>query len=115
MDSRIRLVSLFFLIAFSAVIFRLFFWQIIKANELIEKAKFQYQHTSEIVAPRGQILADDNSYLAGTVEGWMVYVYKPELKENLEDVVNRLSPIIAAYRNSMEDNKVQVDVVKITC
>lgn len=42
----------------------------------------------------------------------MVYVYKPELKENLEDVVNRLSPIIAAYRNSMEDNKVQVDVVK---
>ncbi|QLG69483.1 MAG: Cell division protein FtsI [Peptidoglycan synthetase] [Candidatus Woesebacteria bacterium] len=102
MDSRIRIISIFFWLSFLAIILRLFFWQVIKARDLQERAKGQYQHQTEVSAPRGQILADDGSYLAGTTEGWLVYAYKPEVKESFEKIASSLVPFLVSKENEGE-------------
>jgi len=102
MDSRIRIISIFFWLSFLAIILRLFFWQVIKARDLQERAKGQYQHQTEVSAPRGQILADDGSYLAATTEGWLVYAYKPEVKESFERIASSLAPFLVSKENEGE-------------
>ena len=102
MDSRIRIISIFFWLSFLAIILRLFFWQVVKARDLQERAKGQYQHQTEVSAPRGQILADDGSYLAGTTEGWLVYAYKPEVKESFEKIASSLAPFLVSKENEGE-------------
>lgn len=102
MDSRIRIISIFFWFSFLAIILRLFFWQVIKARDLQERAKGQYQHQTEVSAPRGQILADDGSYLAATTEGWLVYAYKPEVKESFEKIASSLAPFLVSKENEGE-------------
>lgn len=102
MDSRIRIVVFFFFASFLAILARLFFWQVIKAHKLVERAKEQYEHKTEITASRGQILADDGSYLAATNEGWLVYAYKPEIKDNFETIASRLAPFLVSKNDEGE-------------
>jgi len=92
MQTRIKLVSLGFLIGFLLIVGRLFFWQILRGAELSEQARRQYQFGQTLKAPRGRILATDGSPLSGRSEAWLVYAALDELDKSSKDIAEKLAP-----------------------
>ena len=88
MIKRQKLLSTVFLLAFVILVVRLFYWQVIKAKELSEQARRQYQVGAQIQAPRGNILASDETWLAGKVEGWVLYASIPHIKLDGKRIIN---------------------------
>lgn len=92
MVSRDRLVGVLFTVAFIMLVARLFWWQVIKASELGKSAQSQYSDQRRIHAGRGDILAQDLTWLAGSNEVWLVYADLPNIKESPRRVANQLAP-----------------------
>ena len=93
MSKRLTLIFLFLALGFFLVIFRLFYWQVIKAKYLSSQARQQYKSERKISASRGNILASDESTLAARKQAWLVYASLPDLKENIEDLAQKLAPL----------------------
>lgn len=93
MDKRIVLSYIIFLMLFAGLITRLFYWQVIKADELRLDAKRQYQLGKTIQAPRGSILASDGSFFAGRSIGWLAFAELPKLTQEKEKVSDMLAPL----------------------
>ena len=89
---RIKLLSIFFLLAFMGVIARLFYWQIIKSEDLSAQASEQYQASNVIQAPRGNIFASDGTWLAARTTSYLVYAALPEIKGNKQQIADKLAP-----------------------
>lgn len=102
METRIKLVYLGFILAFLAVILRLFYWQVIKAKELANQARKQYQIGQSLLAPRGNIISDDGSLLVGKQDGWLVYAYLPEISLEKDEIADLLAPF---FIESIEGEK----------
>ena len=105
MHARLTLISIAFLLAFLALIARLFFWQIIQGRVLSAQARDQYQQGATLLAPRGSILASDGSWLAARVEGWLVFAEAPKLKQDISEIADKLAPFF------VEDSSDQQSVV----
>jgi cell division protein FtsI (penicillin-binding protein 3) len=93
MFTRIKVVGFSFLILFSLLLVRLFYWQVYKSEELSVQARKQYQTGYELSAPRGEILASDSSWLAATQEAWLVYASLPDVTMSHKDVAEKLAPL----------------------
>ncbi len=91
MDLRIRLVGVTFLIFVLIIIVRLFFWQIVRGEKLAKLGRSQIEKDNFSLIKRGNILADDSSLLAASVNGWLVYAYLPEVEDNLQSLSSRLA------------------------
>lgn len=89
---RFKIVSLLFIISFVAILIKLFNWQIVKSKDLSNQARSQYQSGELLAASRGNILANDGTWLAARVEGWRVFAQIPQLKESNEELANKLAP-----------------------
>jgi len=76
---RLNLLGGIFLIGFILIGVRLFYWQIIKGEQLAKSAELQHRGGNSILAPRGEILANDISHLAARGESWLVF-FEPKLK-----------------------------------
>jgi cell division protein FtsI/penicillin-binding protein 2 len=109
METRIRLVSLFFLIGYVLLSGRLFFWQVIKGKELSAKAREQYQIGKSISAPRGNILAKDATWLAARGEAWQVYASLPDLHESPRRIADKLAPFFVEDPDDREQLLIEVD------
>lgn len=95
MLTRLRLFSAIFLIFFVFLLARLFYWQIVKGKQLSAEAQSQYQKSEKVIAPRGNILSSDGSYLAAQDEAYLVYAYVPEMEEDINDIADKLAPLLA--------------------
>jgi len=78
-----------------ALLGRLFFWQVIKGKSLAAQAQAQHLEGQNITANRGNILADDESWLAASYETWVVYASGPELTQSAREIANKLAPFLA--------------------
>jgi cell division protein FtsI/penicillin-binding protein 2 len=103
MEGRVRFIFIFLTLAFIGVIVRLFYWQVIKAKELSEAAKKQYQIGKKITAPRGNILASDGSWLAGRVNGFLTYAYLPDVEEQPKNIAEKLAPLFLPENTERKD------------
>ncbi|MBX4206163.1 hypothetical protein KW795_03115, partial [Candidatus Microgenomates bacterium] len=97
MKTRLTLFTIFFLFGISALLFRLFFWQIVKSSDLTDQARYQHQNGQRIVAERGNILSSDGSLLAASTQTWLVFVQKSEITESTKTIANKLAPLIVDY------------------
>lgn len=91
----IRLISIavFFLLIFTVILVRLFYWQIIKGNELFAASENQHFITLALPAERGEILSSDKSPLVTNQTVYEMYVDLRNIeggKNNLIDKVSRL-------------------------
>ena len=109
METRIRFVSLFFLIGYVLLSGRLFFWQVIKGKELSARAREQYQIGKSLAAPRGNILAKDATWLAARGEAWQVYASLPDLHESPRKIADKLAPFFIEDPGDREQLLVEVD------
>jgi len=103
MGSRLKITFALFMFVFTVIIARLFYWQIIKGKDLSNDARRQYQLGKEVRAKRGNILSNDESWLAGSVSGWLIYASIPEVK-NIESTADKLAPFLVEKDISDEDN-----------
>jgi len=92
MRSRVRIVSVAFIVAFIALIARLFFWQVIRGKALSAEARGQYQVGRTIVASRGNILARDGTWLVASGEAWLTYAALDEINEKPQKIADQLAP-----------------------
>jgi len=109
METRIRFVSLFFLIGYILLSGRLFFWQVIKGKELSARAREQYQIGKSLAAPRGNILAKDATWLAARGEAWQVYASLPDLHESPRKIADKLAPFFVEDPGDREQLLIEVD------
>lgn len=76
--SRIKVIQVVFVFSLVLIVLRLFYWQIIKSDELSALADSQRITSREVVAPRGDILFSDGSILASSEPVFSVFA-QPKL------------------------------------
>ncbi|MBU0998567.1 penicillin-binding protein 2 [Patescibacteria group bacterium] len=94
MQKRILFLRFGVIAVFIAIISRLFYWQIIQAKVLSKQAKSQHELGQDIQAPRGNILANDGSWLAAKEDAYILYAEIPNLKESTKTVANKIAPFL---------------------
>ncbi|MBI4153396.1 penicillin-binding protein 2, partial [Candidatus Woesebacteria bacterium] len=109
MNTRLKIVTLFLLMAFLALAAKLFFWQIIKSKDLSAQARSQYQSGKLLSAPRGNILAKDGTWLAARGEAFRVYAELPHLTHSPKKIAEALAPFFAPDPNDRQSLLTEID------
>ncbi|HOZ80624.1 MAG TPA: penicillin-binding protein 2 [Candidatus Woesebacteria bacterium] len=78
---RIKSVKVTIVVCFFAIIFRMFYWQIIKFDTINLQATNQLIKPSIKTGQKGNIYFQDNSLLAGNELYYQLSLYKPEIKD----------------------------------
>jgi cell division protein FtsI/penicillin-binding protein 2 len=94
MATRIKLLSILFLVSFIALTARLFYWQIVKGGSLSQEARYQYRVGEVIAAPRGDILAPDGTYWVLGGEAWQVYINPQKITASPQSVAQKLYSLL---------------------
>lgn len=91
---RFKFVFLVFMLLFASLIARLFYWQVVKGQELKTQASYQYKGNKTLTAPRGNIYANDGTWLAVMRTNWLLFAELPQLSESSTQVANKLAPLL---------------------
>lgn len=78
---RYRIVLLFFTLIFGVIVIRLFYWQVVKADELFKLGKFQYGDSIKIEPIRGEIETSDGFPIAANKISYLLYGNPKEIKD----------------------------------
>ncbi|MDP3733488.1 MAG: hypothetical protein Q8Q91_02990, partial [Candidatus Daviesbacteria bacterium] len=70
---RIYLIKIFFLLFFSSILARLFYWQVVKADFLQAKGENQHFKDTAVEAERGKIFFSDKAILASSNPAFSLY------------------------------------------
>lgn len=108
-QQRVKILSLAIFFTFIALTGRLFYWQIIKGPELREKAKSQTYKLEKITPQRGQIYSSDNFPLVLNQISYQISIYKPNLKEDINNVIDKINTV---YPQFITDNQKNIDNFK---
>jgi len=103
---RINLLLIFFILFGGLVGYKLFYWQVLKSEELAAAAERQHWISFEIPAKRGDILAADGFPLATSEEAFLVFASIPDLKEKPEVIASKIAPLIAGDEDIAETEQV---------
>lgn len=94
MRVRIKLFSALFFVAFILLIIRLFNWQILRGKQLSIQARAQYQKNQVLVAPRGDILAQDGSIIVASDDAYLVFAYLPHVTSDISAIADKLALLL---------------------
>lgn len=111
MLTRTRLFFIAIALCFSVLVVRLFYWQVIKGKELSEEARGQYQRGFTVGATRGDILANDESWLAGSSPAWLLYAEVSKLENTHQEIADKLGPLLVES-TERKDLLVEIDRLK---
>lgn len=81
MSWRYRFTLLFFLILFSLIISRLFYWQVVRAEELASLGQAQYDAQVTMTATRGEIKTSDEYAIAANKLSYLVFANPKQVKD----------------------------------
>jgi cell division protein FtsI/penicillin-binding protein 2 len=112
MKIRVRIFLITFIFAYMLLAGRLFYWQIIKGKELSSEARGQYQTDYEIIASRGEIMAEGYSWLTASVRAWRVYADIPNLRDDTDIMAEKLAPLFIEDKNDRKALLVEIDRLK---
>lgn len=93
--SRAKLLAVLFTAFSFLVLFRLFSWQVLRADTLRSVGLSQQKSYLPITASRGSILASDGFPLASSSLGWLVWASLPDVKDP-KTTAYKLAPLFAA-------------------
>ncbi len=110
---RTNAVFLFFLFAFSFVIFRLFNIQVLDHLRYRALAEDQYSDQSTIPAKRGDILSSDGYVLAGTKNHYLLFAEPLKIKDPYQ-MANDLAEIMveSRFEEQKENNDTDLKITK---
>jgi len=93
-QTRFKLILWAFILVFLVIISRLFYWQIIRGDELAALAQKQYNFVYKVTSKRGGIYFADKSPLVINQPGFLLYTNPKEI-EDKKMFAKLLSPVIA--------------------
>jgi stage V sporulation protein D (sporulation-specific penicillin-binding protein) len=93
MNWRYRAGLIFFIIIFSLIIGRLFYWQVVRAQELTDLGRAQYGRRVLQTASRGEIKTSDGFSVVANKLTYLLFV-NPKEVENSKLLAKKLSPIL---------------------
>lgn len=102
---RIQIITVAVAVFFALIVARLFYWQVVKGKELSAGARAQHVDSEILGGKRGNILASDSSWLAGTQVAWTLEVDKTKLDVSPSALAYQLSDILT----SQSDDKSRKD------
>ena len=117
---RLLFLNLFFSFIGFLLLTKLFYWQILASDRLINLASLQQQTTIEIAAKRGEILASDGSFLVANQPAYFSYIKRNQDKPIPSDLSKTLAPIVfssitvTATPSSILSNKEKEILIKKT-
>jgi len=94
MSFKIRILFIFFILLFSALAVRLFYWQVVKGSSLADQAKNQHSTSTVTAAPRGNILASDGTPWVARIPAWNIWANPRSLGSTASEVSGKLAPIL---------------------
>lgn len=77
---RYRVIFIILILAFLAVLSRLFYWQVVKAENLSKLGQSQYERSIGNLAERGEIKTSDNFPVATNKISYLVYANPKQIK-----------------------------------
>lgn len=83
----------FFVFGFAMVVVRLFYWQIIKSDELRQKAAAQHFVEFDLPATRGEILDGKGSAFVLNQPAYLIYA-EPRVIKNIPQFVNKVALVL---------------------
>ena len=93
MTWRYRFTFLLFLASFGLIASRLFFWQVVKAEELSQTAQSQYGMFVKIIPKRGEIKTSDGFPIVANKISYLIYANPKQIKDK-KRTAEILSPIL---------------------
>lgn len=101
---RIIFIKIFFFFCLSAISTRLFYWQVVKAQELQAQAEKQYYKDVKVSPLRGKILYSDNFILASTNPIFSVFANPKVLSDEQKiSVSKRTAKILSKDESEIPD------------
>ncbi|MBP9719145.1 MAG: penicillin-binding protein 2 [Candidatus Levybacteria bacterium] len=100
MSYRIKIAFFGLLFGFSLVILRLFYWQVVKADELSAMGKSQYGSSITISSERGDIKTSDGFPIATNKISYLVFANPKEIKEK-DTFSQNISPLLEVDKASI--------------
>lgn len=94
MDTRFKIIQIAFIAVFCMLLTRLYYWQVVRADELTSDASSQHIAGKRLNAYRGNILASDGSWLVANDDRWVLFAYRPDLTDSPRDIAKRLTPYL---------------------
>jgi len=93
-SARLRLVLIGLLGSALLITIRLFYWQVLAADDLVELAQSQHLSQIQIPAVRGKIITSDNFDLVGNQPAFLSFAYLPDLETDSQTIAQKLAPIV---------------------
>ncbi|MBI4040021.1 penicillin-binding protein 2 [Candidatus Daviesbacteria bacterium] len=109
---RIQFLKVLFIFILLAIVIRLFYWQVIRSDDLSAMAEGQHLRSITIDAPRGSILASDGSLLASNKPAFLLYGL-PKVIKDKEAVVNALVQILPIGATNVDDQITKDEKLKL--
>ena len=97
-NPRSKILSIALTFCFVVVSFRFFYWQILKAPELKEKAKSQTYKLEKISPERGKIYSSDNFPLVLNQTTYQLSLYKPNFKDDLDKILDQIEQAHPSFK-----------------
>lgn len=91
---RLRIISLFFSFAGLMLISRLFYWQVMASDQLLNLAQSQQQTILAVSANRGEIIFNDASLLVANQPAYLAYLVTKDHLFESKALAEKLAPIL---------------------
>lgn len=93
MSWRYRVILVFFLLIFGVIVSRLFYWQVVRAQELSSIGQAQYDRQITTLAQRGEIKTSDGFAIAANKLSYLIYA-NPKVVADKDDVAEDLEKLL---------------------
>src|ERR1035438_9732537 len=105
--ARFWVISLFFLLWTLTICFRLFWLQVVRHKEFVERAQKQQQRTFEVAARRGVLYDRNLRELAMTVQADSIYAVPNEIDDN-QAAAHELAALVHSDPEDAETTEDQI-------
>lgn len=109
MNRRIRTLFTTFLLLITAIVVKLFYWQIVSAGDLERQATEQHTTLHTISTRRGEIITADNFPLVFNEPRYALTVYTPNIEDDPVEIVDKILPLIEF---EIDDPEIATDEAK---
>lgn len=96
---RLKLLKFFYLFVLFVIVLRLFYWQVIRYDELSVRADQQRMESRTLEAPRGLILSSDEAILASNKPVFLMFG-QPKIIKDKEETAKKLAEVLIKNKHS---------------